>query len=73
MLEADRSLSPDEVYKILEDTAIDMDDPATPGFDFGFDFGTGNGFVNALAAVLKARGKDDDDDDDDDYFAASDQ
>ncbi len=66
MLEADRSLSPDEVFEILEDTAIDMDDPATPGFDFGFDFGTGNGFVNALAAVLKARGKNDDDDDDDD-------
>ena len=39
----------------------------------GFDFGTGNGCVNAFTAVLKARGKDDDDDDDDDYFAASDQ
>ncbi len=73
MLEADRSLTPDEVYKILEDTAIDMDDPATPGFDFGFDFGTGNGFVNALAAVRKAHGEEDDDDDDDDYFAALDQ
>ncbi len=71
MLEADRSLTPDEVYKFLEDTAIDMDDPATPGF--GFDFGTGNGFVNALAAVRKAHGEEDDDDDDDDYFAALDQ
>ena len=56
MLEADRSLSADEVYEILEHTALDMDDPATPGFDFGFDFGTGNGFVNAFAAVLRARG-----------------
>ena len=56
MLEADRSLTPDEVYDILEVTALDMDDPATPGFDFGFDFGTGHGFVNAIAAVLLARG-----------------
>ncbi len=56
MLEADRSLTPDEVYEILEVTALDMDDPATAGFDFGFDFGTGHGFVNAIAAVLLARG-----------------
>lgn len=56
MLEADRSLTPDEIYEILEDTAIDMDDPATPDFDLGFDFGTGNGFVNAPAAVMRARG-----------------
>jgi len=65
MLEANRRLSPDNVYEILEDTAIDMDDPATPGFDLGFDFGTGHGLVDALEAVEEAEDFEDDDDDDD--------
>ena len=29
----------------------DMDDPFTPDFDFGFDYATGHGFVDALEAV----------------------
>lgn len=37
---------PFSVYQALEDTAIDMDEP-------GYDFYTGYGFVNALAAVEK--------------------
>lgn len=37
---------PFSVYQALEDTAIDMDEP-------GYDFFTGYGFVNALAAVEK--------------------
>jgi hypothetical protein len=45
------SLTPTEVYTTLRDTAIDMDDPDTPGFDIGFDFATGFGFVDAEAAV----------------------
>lgn len=45
------SLSPAEVYEIFENTAIDMDDPGTPGFDMGADFTTGFGFVNLEAAI----------------------
>jgi subtilisin family serine protease len=45
------SISPLELYRIMEQTAIDMDDPFTPAFDTGFDFGTGYGFVNAEAAL----------------------
>ncbi|MEZ6069156.1 MAG: DVUA0089 family protein [Pirellulales bacterium] len=45
------SLTPAETYSVLESTARDMDDPATPGFDFGYDSGTGWGMVDAEAAV----------------------
>ena len=51
MLEGDPTLTPELVYSILETTAIDMDDPLTPGFDTGFDFGTGFGFIQADLAV----------------------
>lgn len=54
MLEANQSLTPDAIYEILEDTAIDMDDPSTPGFDQGFDYMTGFGFVDAEEAVEEA-------------------
>lgn len=71
MVEANPNLSPDDILRILEDTALDMDDPATPFFDFGFDNGTGHGYVSAFNAVLRARlerpfayrHRDDDDDD----------
>ena len=81
MLEASEDvMPPNVVYDILEQTAIDMDDPFTPGFDNGFDFGTGFGFVDAEEAVEEAEdyeaddddyGDDDDDDDDDDDEVAS--
>jgi subtilisin family serine protease len=48
-----KSLSPLEIYSIMEQTAIDMDDPFTPAFDTGFDFATGHGLVNAVAALDK--------------------
>lgn len=51
MLQTNAGLSTDEVYDLKRDTAIDMDDPATPGFDVGFDFGTGFGLVDAFLAV----------------------
>lgn len=41
----------DDILAALIDTAVDMDDPFTPGFDEGFDDATGYGFVDALAAV----------------------
>jgi len=56
MLEINPSLSPEQIREILEDTARDMDDPATPGFDDGFDFRTGYGFIDARAAVAAAAG-----------------
>ena len=44
-------ISPDSIESILTSTALDMDDPATPGPDPGFDFGTGYGFVQAPEAL----------------------
>ncbi len=51
MLEAVPALTPSAIYTTLEMTAIDMDDPFTPGFDMGFDFGTGFGLIDALIVV----------------------
>ena len=44
-------MSRDEVLRRLQSTAIDMDDPSTPGFDVGFDFRTGFGFIQADKAL----------------------
>ncbi len=44
-------MSRDDILKRLETTAIDMDDPSTPGFDVGFDFRTGFGFIQADKAL----------------------
>jgi len=49
--EADPSLTPSEINQLLETTAIDMDDPSTPGFDTGFDPVTGHGFIQADEAL----------------------
>jgi uncharacterized repeat protein (TIGR01451 family) len=51
ILDAAGPLQPSDVYRALEDTAIDMDDPATAGFDIGFDHGTGFGLIDAVRAV----------------------
>ena len=40
-------LSPFYIKNAFILNTTDMDDPATPGFDYGFDFKTGNGFINA--------------------------
>lgn len=45
------SLTPDQIYTTMESTALDMDDPFTPGFDTGYDRLTGHGLVDGLAAV----------------------
>jgi subtilase family protein/hemolysin type calcium-binding protein len=45
------SFNPDDIYAVLKATAIDMDDPATPGFDTGFDYGTGFGLIQTDAAL----------------------
>eukprot|EP00977_Amphora_coffeiformis_P024156 scaffold15108_cov180-Amphora_coffeaeformis.AAC.32 len=54
MLEAQPRLKPQDIREILSNTAGDMDDPGTPWFDYGYDFATGSGFVNALYAVEEA-------------------
>lgn len=54
VLEANSSLLPAEIYAILEDTALDMDDPFTSGFDIGFDFVSGYGFIQADSALEAA-------------------
>ncbi|MGF1486423.1 MAG: S8 family serine peptidase [Prochloraceae cyanobacterium] len=45
------SLAPSALYSILESTAIDMDNPITPGFDTGFDRATGFGLIQADLAI----------------------
>ena len=49
---ARNTLTPASITDKLIATAQDMDDPFTPGFDTGFDFRTGYGFVQADQAVL---------------------
>ncbi|GAB4015863.1 S8 family serine peptidase [Spirosoma koreense] len=49
---ARNTMSPTDILKRLETTAIDMDDPTTPGFDTGFDFRTGFGFIQADKALM---------------------
>jgi hypothetical protein len=57
MQEAARnSLTPTGITDILTSTAQDMDDPFTAGFDTGFDFRTGYGFVQADKAVMATGG-----------------
>lgn len=51
MKELAPSTTPDAIYSAMKSTAIDMDDPATAGFDTGFDFGTGFGLIQANAAL----------------------
>ncbi|MDY6899543.1 MAG: S8 family serine peptidase [Cyanobacteriota bacterium] len=53
MLEAVPDASPDLIYETLEQTALDMDDAFTPGFDEGFDFATGFGLIQADAAIAQ--------------------
>ncbi|MBD2700199.1 S8 family serine peptidase [Spirosoma sp. BT702] len=45
------SITPAAILSALKSTALDMDDPSTPGFDAGFDFGTGFGFIQADRAL----------------------
>ncbi|GJD19037.1 hypothetical protein RIVM261_039930 [Rivularia sp. IAM M-261] len=55
MLQLNPNLTPTQIYSILKETALDMDDPDTPGFDRGFDFATGYGFINAEAAIARVQ------------------
>lgn len=44
-------LAPSSVLSLMQQNALDMDDPVTPGFDTGFDFLTGYGFLQADRAI----------------------
>ncbi len=44
-------LTPLQIYTAMQSTAIDMDDPNTPGFDTGFDAVSGFGLIQADAAL----------------------
>jgi subtilisin family serine protease len=44
---------PATIYRILQETAIDMDDPLTPAFDVGIDNATGAGLIQADLAVQR--------------------
>lgn len=44
-------LSPQLMKSYLQQSAIDMDDPLTPGFDSGFDYLTGYGLIQADKAM----------------------
>ncbi|WP_420147526.1 S8 family serine peptidase [Spirosoma sp.] len=46
------AMTPADVLLRLRSTAIDMDDPLTPGFDTGFDFRTGFGFIQVDKAIM---------------------
>lgn len=59
MLDAVPGATPAQIYEALEQTALDMDDPFTPGFDVGFDFRTGFGFIQADAAIAELIGSTD--------------
>ena len=54
MLQANGSLTPAAIKAVLMNSALDMDNPATSGFDPGFDTGTGAGLIQADAAVAMA-------------------
>lgn len=53
MLQANPDLTPRKIERILENTASDMDNPLTEGFDEGYDRKTGFGYINALKAVAR--------------------
>ncbi|MDJ0691804.1 MAG: S8 family serine peptidase [Xenococcaceae cyanobacterium MO_188.B32] len=51
LLEAKPDATPELIYQVLEQTAIDLDDPFTPGEDIGFDVGSGFGLIQADLAL----------------------
>ncbi len=55
MLSANAGLTPDDVRALLADSAIDMDNPTTDGFDTGYDSATGAGLIQADQAVFFAK------------------
>ena len=53
MLDAVPDTPPEIIYRALRESALDMDNPFTPGFDLGVDNATGSGFIQADAAIQR--------------------
>ena len=51
MLEANNALNAADIKNLMQDSALDMDDTLTAGFDKGFDNATGAGLLQANLAV----------------------
>lgn len=56
MLQANPSLTSEDIRGLLQDGAIDMDNPYTTGFDTGPDAATGAGFVQGTSLGYAATG-----------------
>jgi hypothetical protein len=56
LLQADGSLSAAGLKTLLMNSAIDIDNPATPGFDTAFDVGTGAGLIQGGTALSMVTG-----------------
>ena len=56
MLQANGLLTPSDITFLLQDSARDMNNPYTAGFDIGFDYATGSGLIQADLAVGFASG-----------------
>jgi Ca2+-binding RTX toxin-like protein len=55
MLQANSALNSSDIRNLMQDSALDMDDPTTVAFDKGFDDATGAGLLQADAAVRYAQ------------------
>jgi Ca2+-binding RTX toxin-like protein len=51
MLQANSALNAADIRNLMQDSALDMDDSSTAGFDTGFDNATGAGLLQANLAV----------------------
>lgn len=51
VLDYNRDIGVDALYDAMRLAAIDLDDPASEGFDRSFDFGTGHGLLDAPAVI----------------------
>ncbi|WP_010179975.1 S8 family peptidase [Aquimarina agarilytica] len=58
LLEAKNDLTTSDIRDAFKNTAEDMDDPLTEGFDEGYDVKTGHGFINAFDALVEILGDD---------------
>ena len=56
LIQANSALTRDDILALIQDSALDMDDPYTPGFDAGLDVASGAGLVQADLAVNFALG-----------------
>uniref|UniRef100_UPI0035CB22F4 S8 family serine peptidase n=1 Tax=uncultured Methylobacterium sp. TaxID=157278 RepID=UPI0035CB22F4 len=56
MLQANTALTPVDIRHLMQDSAIDQDNPYTTGFDTGYDAATGSGLVQGAAVGFAATG-----------------